>query len=109
MVCVHRIPDEEVLCFGLLDCFCSSGSLRVCGGCSFQKGGGIVAEFNVRQINKALCKAIRVCEAVKQLIKAAGFKCDDIGDITREIRKAAAECQKHIAPDLGLDQEKFHR
>lgn len=60
------------------------------------KVGGTVGKLNIRKVNSALCKSLRLVVASKNLIGAVGFRCEEVKDLEREIREAAGECQRWI-------------
>ncbi len=55
-----------------------------------------MAVFDLIKVNRGLVKAIQLCVACRVLLNGNNLERSNILDIEREIREAAAECQKHI-------------
>ena len=51
-------------------------------------------DLKLGEINHALCKALQLLVACKKLVPRGSPGYDDLQDIDREIRGAAAECQR---------------
>ncbi len=50
--------------------------------------------LDLTKVNHSLVKAIKLSAAVRRLIGPRGDGCNEIGDLDRELRGAAGECQR---------------
>lgn len=64
------------------------------GGCSSRKGGGVVYDLNLGMVNHALVKSIKLLAACRRMVGSKSDVYPDLVDIDREVRAAAAECQR---------------
>ncbi len=67
------------------------------GGSFSMMRGGKMYDLKLGQINHALVKAIRLLVATRLLVGRKSQTYDDLMDIEREVREAAAECQRVLA------------
>lgn len=51
-------------------------------------------DLNLLAVNHALVKSIKMCVAVRRMLGPKSDAAGDVQDIERELREAAAECQR---------------
>jgi len=62
-------------------------------------------DIDLEKMNRALVKSVRLVGAVRGMIGGSDRGHDEVDDLSRELRAAAAECQRV----LGLEAEDRNR
>ncbi len=88
------VTDWRCVWAGSWEYFCGSFGC-VCYGKSFsERTGGIMYDLNLLAVNHALVKSLRLIGACRRMVGPKAGIYHDLGDIDREVRAAAVECQR---------------
>lgn len=71
---------------------CGSG-----GGSSLERGVGMMYELDLVKVNRSMVKSVRLIVAVGRMVPKDDELRVMIKDLEREMREAAAECQRVLA------------
>ena len=70
-----------------------------------RKVGGEMYDLNLTKVNKILCDSIRLVAAIRRMVGPNSDIKDELMDMNRELREAAAECQR-VAKLIKEDVER---